>query len=107
MNSPGGRLVCMGQIRTKVSSKVGPLQESSRTQFCDSNGANKKNRQNNTENVFGSLESMACQPVKILLENRVPIPMLMKVKQELDRIEWLDVIKEVLMPLHGVNGARD
>ena len=121
LNSPGGKLECRGQLKTKVSVNGRPyvidayvvrgahvgnlLGRSTAIQM----GLIKRIEEV-SESVFGSLGLMTCKPVKIMLKStaepcrihvarRVPIPMLSKVKQELDRMEQLGVIEEVRSPL--------
>ncbi|KAL1279202.1 hypothetical protein QQF64_025875 [Cirrhinus molitorella] len=117
LNSPGGKLECMGQMKTKVSVKKNTYLMNAYVV----RGAHVGNLLGRSaaiqmglikrideirESVFGSLGLMACEPVKIMLKStaepysvhvarRVPIPMLTKVKQELDRMEQLGVIEEV------------
>ncbi len=120
LNSPDGKLECMGQMRTKVclnqntymmnayvvrGAHVGNLLGcSAAIQIVLI-----KRIDEIRENVFGSLGLMdLTEPVKIMLKStaepysahvarRVP-SMLTNVKQELDRMERLGVIEEVFEP---------
>ncbi|NRA93585.1 MAG: reverse transcriptase family protein [Psychroserpens sp.] len=121
LNSPGGIVHCLGGFWAKI--QVGKTVTKEKIYVIDSNCENLLGRKAITElhlinridqvysSVFGDINSQAlkCRPVKIILKEdnepyslstprRIPIPLLKKVEDELNRMKALGVIEEITEP---------